>query len=94
MKITPYIIALVMIDVFLCHVDRFWATDTAYKQFFVYDVATFGRIGLLASFSGLLMALHTKIVIRKIDFILWGFYWAYSLYEFKRWLDYQSSFNG
>ena len=94
MKITPYVIALVFLDIFLCRVDGFWATDSAYKQFFVYDVATFGRIGLLASFSGLLMAFNCKIHIRKIDLLLWGLYWIYALYEFKRWLDFQSSYNG
>lgn len=94
MKITPYIIILAVLDVFLCNVDSFWATDTAYKQFFVYDVATFGRIALLASFSSLLMVLHNKIVVTKYDFIIWGLYWAYSLYEFKIWLDYQNTLGG
>lgn len=94
MRITPYILILVIIDLFLCHVDSFWANDTAYKQFFVYDLATFGRIGLLASFSSLLMVLHSKIQVRRYDFVLWGLYWAYSLYEFKIWLDYQNSLGG
>jgi hypothetical protein len=55
-------------------------------------MATFGRIGLLAAFSGLQIVLANKIVYKRADSILWGLYWVYALYAFKLWLDIQYGF--
>lgn len=92
MKITPYALALILLDAVLTNLDRFWATDTAAMQFFVYDIATFGRIALLAITQGIFMLFWDRLRVRRIDSILWGLYWAYALYTFKLWLDIQSSF--
>ena len=92
MKITLYIVFLVLADLFLTNVDRFWINDTDNMQFFVYDVATFGRIGLLASFCGLILVLKDKIAVKKIDLIIYGLYWIYALYEFHKWLNIQHGF--